>query len=202
MFELGPIETNSYVLYTKEKTACIVDPVQVCRGMTQFIETEGLEVRSIVATHSHADHVHAAALFARQFNVPVRMHAAAEELREFYRDSCFLLGFEPNELITDYKKIDEGDTLSLGNETMKVMHTPGHSHCSISLVADDLVVTGDVLFQGSVGRYDLPGGSFNLLCGSLQRLCALDERLVVLPGHGPVTDIGTQKYDNAFISSI
>jgi glyoxylase-like metal-dependent hydrolase (beta-lactamase superfamily II) len=200
-FVLGPLETNSYVLYAGTD-AYIIDPVVLAEEMGTFIQQEGLKVQAIIATHSHVDHIYDARETADYHHVPVYMNNGAEKLRDIFADSCLMLGFESKEMVRDYKNLDAGTQITLGEERLEVLQTPGHSPCGISLRTADILVTGDLLFKGSIGRYDLPHASMVVLYNSLKKVKALPDSLKILPGHGPESELGEEKRTNEFLITV
>ncbi|HEX2239762.1 MAG TPA: MBL fold metallo-hydrolase, partial [Actinomycetota bacterium] len=161
----------------------------------------GLTVKAIVATHAHFDHVIAAERLRDLTGAPFHMHAADRPLLDWFQESGrFFLGADlppPPEVDTDAK---EGDKLAAGEVSLEVLHTPGHSPGSISLVSGTTVFAGDTLFAGSVGRTDLPGGSSTALVESVrQKLFPLGDDVVVYPGHGPASTVEQERRLNPFV---
>jgi hydroxyacylglutathione hydrolase len=201
-FILGPIETNAFVVFSPESEAALVDPVLLSPEMLSFIEERGLAVKAVLITHSHADHLHGAATAAERFRAPVYMHSAAEKMRSFYRESCVMLGFEPSEMPEQYIPAETAAPLRLGNHEISFITTPGHSPCGISLLSDTFVITGDLLFEDDIGRYDLPFSSLPLLYNSLKKIKALSPTLEVLPGHGPLTTLRRELDHNPYLRKL
>lgn len=198
-FILGPIETNAYVLYNARGAAVVVDPVVRDEAMEAFILGSGLKVESIFITHAHLDHCYDAQSWAGLYKAPVYMNRKAEMLRHFFKDSCDKFGVPVREMIRDYKPAEGMSFLPVGTDMLRVLATPGHSSCSLSLVSDSFVVTGDVLFKGDIGRYDLPGAGLVQLYASLKKLAALPENLAVLPGHGEESTIAAERAGNEYL---
>jgi hydroxyacylglutathione hydrolase len=198
-FILGPLETNGYVLWDPSGEAALVDPVVPAAEIFEFLDKGKLSVRAILITHSHVDHLHGAEEAARRFDVPIYMHSAAEKLREFYEESCVWLGFEPRPMPKGYLPADKTESIRLGEEELRFITTPGHSPCGISLAAGAFVVTGDLLFKGCIGRYDLPFASLPLLYQSLKKIKTLSPALEVLPGHGPLTTLDLELRTNEYL---
>ena len=201
-FVLGPIETNSFVINSDNGAAALVDPVELSTGMIDYISREKLSIKAVLITHSHVDHIHAAGEAASRFKAPLYMHSGAEKLRSFYRESCDRLGFARNEMPPDYLPADRAAPLLLGTHEIRFITTPGHSPCGISLLADTFVITGDLLFQGDIGRYDLPFSSLPVLYNSLKKIKALDPSLAVLPGHGPLTTLAEELEHNEYLRKL
>jgi glyoxylase-like metal-dependent hydrolase (beta-lactamase superfamily II) len=199
---VGPLACNCYVAGDPEtRTALILDPGGDADELAQAIAGRGLEVAAIVATHAHFDHVLGAARLRELLGVPFLLHENDGPLLSWLQESGRLwLGIElpaPPE-VDDFPH--EGDVIVAGGVDFGVLHTPGHSPGSISLVAEDAVFSGDTLFAGSIGRTDLPGGSAEALLAAIrQKLFALDPEVAVHPGHGPSTSVGRELRSNPFV---
>jgi hydroxyacylglutathione hydrolase len=201
-FVLGPLETKSYVVHDGHGEAVLVDPAAYDNGQMAYLKKQGLRVSAILITHSHVDHVYGAAEAASALQAPIYMHEAAEQLRGFYGESCTLLGYPKNELPRDYRPLGDVESVPVGAETLGVIRTPGHSSCGVSFLADGFLLTGDLLFQGSIGRYDLPGASLPALYHSLKKIKKLKGPLAVLPGHGPETTLETELRSNEYLMTV
>jgi glyoxylase-like metal-dependent hydrolase (beta-lactamase superfamily II) len=146
-----------------------------------------LEVRLVIDTHGHPDHIAGNAVMKRVTGAPVLIH-------KLDADKLTRIGMKADGFL------EEGDAVRFGDVTLKVLHTPGHSPGSISLLGKECVFTGDTLFSGSIGRVDLPGGSGkDIMHSLLQRLAKLPDELVVYPGHGPETTVRREKQSNPFL---
>ena len=200
-FVLGPLETNVYLLYTEGKEACLVDPVLRDKRLEGFIEKKGLVVESVVITHAHVDHFYDAESYVERYRVPVYMHEKAEALRPFFRASCGMHGFAEKEMLEHYTPLNRITSFQVGEESLRILTTPGHSLCGISLASGSFVITGDVLFKGDMGRYDLPGSSLAQLYASLKKLAALPDELEVLPGHLDLSTLGAEKRENEYLKT-
>lgn len=196
-FVLGPLQTNCYLVAdTITKDACLIDPGADPDHLKKIIAKEGLNLKFIVNTHGHGDHISANSFF----NLPIFIHELdAPFLSDPDRNMSrmFMGGIvspPAARLLTD------GDTIRLGELEMKVLHTPGHTPGSISLVLEDIVFTGDTLFEGSVGRTDFAYGDEEKLFRSIrQKLLVLKDDTVIYPGHGESSTIGREKKSNPFI---
>ncbi len=197
---VGPYEANCSVLWEDPEQAWVVDPGADGAAILGFMEKRGLKAGLVVLTHCHFDHISALGEILAKFPVPVVMHQddvgfAFSSLNVVppYRTTV-----RPASLVTDKK---DGDTLTCGGLTAKIIHTPGHTPGGLCLyfAADKLLVAGDTLFEGSVGRTDLPGGSMEELTASLLKLKALPDDTRVICGHGPQTLIGREKRSNPYL---
>ncbi|WP_069806427.1 MBL fold metallo-hydrolase [Vulcanisaeta thermophila] len=181
---VGPLMTNCY-LVCEGNECVIVDPGDEAELILRALGAR--HVLGIVATHGHFDHVNAALDLVSRLNVPLYMHRSDWELFQELNRIATEWGFRVNPLVDKPTFIDEGFELPLN---LRVMHTPGHTPGSVSIVGNGFVMTGDTLFSGSVGRTDLPGGDPELLRESVCRLYKeLPNNFIVYPGHGPTTTI-------------
>jgi hydroxyacylglutathione hydrolase len=195
-FVVGPLETNCYVVVDPvTKEACLIDPGADPAVIKDYLRKNGLELRFIINTHGHGDHIAANS----QFKAPVYIHRLDGD---FLTDTGLNLSGMFISGITSPKAsrlLDDGDIIALGNLKLKVIHTPGHSPGSISVKVDGAVFTGDALFAGGIGRTDFAYGDTDLLMKSIsKKLFTLDDNTVVYPGHGSHSTIGEEKRSNPF----
>jgi glyoxylase-like metal-dependent hydrolase (beta-lactamase superfamily II) len=189
----GPLGNNVYVV-SAGTIAIVVDaPLESAGAVTATLTEHGLSIEAIVCTHGHFDHMAEAAELKRRTQAPVHVHALdAERLRKPGRSLFFPdLDVEPVEVA---RELADMDTVEVGGVKLKVLHTPGHTPGSICLLAEGVLLSGDTLFAGSFGRYDLPGGDPRALRESLLRLAKLPQDTHVLPGHGAATTIGAERW--------
>ena len=197
---VGRLQTNCYILASKSE-ALVVDPGDEAPRILRYVNDLGAKLKTIVATHTHFDHVLGVSELKTQTGAPFLIHKDDLEILESMQDRVqMFLGLK----VSPPPKVDyflkDGDSVIFGGETLKVLHTPGHSLGSISLVGNGYVFTGDALFNQSIGRTDLPGGDFETLINSIKnRLFSLDDGTMVYPGHGPETSIGDEKLANPFV---
>ena len=195
-FTVGMLSTNCYVASSQEtKEAIIIDPgldfSSEAEPILDYIASNKLNVKFIVNTHGHDDHIKGDEFFHQKFNVPICIHILDEHFIEDLEKSIF----PPNILFKD------GNLIKVGNETLKVLHTPGHTPGSICLFDKKLVFTGDTLFAGGIGRTDFPGGSISEMRNSLKKLMELPLNLLLYPGHGENSIIVEEKKSNPFFNS-
>ncbi|MBS7632173.1 MBL fold metallo-hydrolase [Candidatus Bathyarchaeota archaeon] len=206
-FTVGKFLTNCYVLYCKKtKEAIILDP-----GVDRKHETEALfksisenmlEVRLIVNTHGHPDHTCGNGVMKEKFNAQILIHEEDKHmLGKVGREIAKYFGFQHFSPSADML-LHDGDIVKFGAISLKVIHTPGHSHGSISLLGKKEIFTGDTIFAGSIGRTDFPGSSQHEMQQSLKRIASLPDYLEVYPGHGPTTTIAEEKRTNPFLHGI
>ena len=197
---VGRLATNCYVL-EKESSAIIVDPGDEPERLLRFIKDIKAKPSAIVATHAHFDHVLGVDHLRRVLRIPFLLHRDDLSILESMQNRARqFVGIEVPQPPKVDRFLEDGDSLGIGSETIKVLHTPGHSPGSISLSGDGYVLTGDALFNQSIGRTDLPGGDLRTLMHSIrERLFKLDDDTIVYPGHGPETTIGDEKLANPFV---
>ena len=198
----GPLGNNVYVVYDGDtKKAMLVDCPMQSEPVWDYIVEHGLALQYIVNTHGHTDHIWNNAFFkGKAPDVPLLIHPDDKPLLENLVQSARRWGVEatPSPPADDY--LGDGMKLEVGNLTLQVMHTPGHTPGSASLYLEGVVITGDTLFRNSIGRYDMPGGSLQALLASIRtKLLVLPGETVVCPGHGPATEIREEMENNPFL---
>ena len=195
-FTVGMLSTNCYVVNDRQtKEAIIIDPGSEFSSEAQqiydYITDAELKVKYIVNTHGHEDHVTGDTMFQERFNVPICIHRLDAPSIEALKKIQF-----PATII-----LEEGSAIQFGNESLKVMHTPGHTPGSICLLDERILFTGDTLFAGGIGRTDFPGGSNGDMQTSLEKLMRMPDYYLIYPGHGPMSIIGEEKRVNPFLNS-
>ena len=194
VLQVGPIGTNCYILEDeKAHAAAVIDPGDEAGRILQVIEDDGVDVKYILLTHGHYDHTTA---------VP-QLHKALPQAEIYiHRADANGAGSQLFPLagqIPDLKFYDEGDTLALGDMTIQVLHTPGHSKGSVTLKVGDVLFCGDTLFAGSCGRTDLAGGSYAEIMASLKKLGQLPGDYHVCPGHDVTSTLERERRSNPFL---
>ena len=200
--ENGPFLENCYLVAEPNSTdAVIVDPGDEPEQFLAAAESEGLTIVAIWLTHAHLDHVTGVAAIKEATGAPIYLHPADRPLYDGLPEQGRWFGLDVAAPPPPDHPLAHGGTLELGRTTFRVRHTPGHSPGSVCFVGPDLVIGGDVLFQGSIGRTDLPGGSHERLIRSIaEELLVLPDATVVYPGHGPETTIGRERRTNPFLA--
>ena len=198
---VGPLDTNCYLLICEETKKCaVIDPGAEPDEIIRNIIERGLEPVVILNTHGHVDHIGANKDIKDRFPVPLRIHQADLPMMHGIMASeiSSWMGAKASPEPDGY--LQEGDRITVGNASIEVLHTPGHSPGSVSLLGEGVLFSGDTLFCGGVGRTDLPGGSWPELESSIRdKILPLDDELLVLPGHGPSSTIGREKGANPFL---
>jgi len=205
VFVMGPLETNCYLIVSGRE-AIVVDPAWVrVDKIVEMLKDESLKLRAIIATHGHFDHIAGVRELRRRLgsSIPFLVHRGEMgvlQMAPIIAERWFGIRID-TPVPDDY--LSDGDSVALGLEELRVIHTPGHTPGSVVLVGKGFVLTGDTLFAGSVGRTDLPGSSWEELRSSLRRIVAeVDHESLVLPGHGPLTRLKDELIYNPFLAGI
>lgn len=200
---VGPLGTNCYIICADSGEAAIIDPGAEPDLILEAVRGGELRVLYILNTHGHHDHVGADHNLAGELGVPIFIHPAdASSLagsKEGLHPSAGGVRRTVESQVTD---LDEGTVLEVGDVRVETLYTPGHSPGSVTFKVDKALYVGDLLFQGSVGRTDLPGGSQTELDNSLRRIAAFPDFTRVYPGHGPGSLVGTEKKVNPFLKHL
>jgi hydroxyacylglutathione hydrolase len=199
---VGLLEVNCYILGDEEsKEAVVIDPGGNEEDILEALRYHDLHLKLIIDTHGHFDHVDANQPVKEATGAQIAIHALDAHMLTVPSNDALL--FTGNRARTSQADVllKEGDVISFGNYHLKVLHTPGHTPGHISLVLENhtLVYVGDLLFAGSIGRTDFPGGSFEALINAVKtKIFPLGDQYTVFPGHGPVTTVGHERKNNPF----
>lgn len=203
-FPVGPLQCNCSILYdTASADATVVDPGGDLLKITCFLAAHGLMLRQIVVTHAHLDHIAGAKLLAEQTGAPVLFHQADVFQLSWMEQQAAWMGVPNPRVAPPDVSAEEGTQLHVGAERGEVLHTPGHTGGSISLhfPQSSLLLAGDTLFRGGIGRTDLPGGDGRQLLTSIrEKLLPLPDSTLVIAGHGAPTTIGYERERNPFLT--
>jgi len=206
-FTFNPFQENTYVLHDETKECIIIDPGCFTQGekdkLVQFITDNELKPVRLINTHCHLDHIFGNYFISEKYNLELEIHKGELPVLESVPMVCKNYGIpfsEPE--VKPGRFIEEGEEIKFGNTVLKTLFTPGHSPASISFFCekDRYVIAGDVLFYGSIGRTDLPGGDFQTLISVIkEQIFPLGDDVKVYSGHGPTTTVGFEKSSNPFL---
>ena len=206
-FTFNPFQENSYVLINDKHECIVVDPgcfnSSEERELSNYIESERLTPTHLINTHFHIDHVLGNSYIADKYNLPVTAYNSEIDMVAMAERSAELYGIPYKSSPKPTSFLNEGDTINFGSSELKVLFVPGHSPDHIVLVckAEDFMIGGDVLFKGSIGRTDLPGGNHHDLIDNIEnKIFTLPGSIIVYSGHGPETTIGEEKMTNPFFT--
>jgi hydroxyacylglutathione hydrolase len=206
MFTFSPVQENTYVVYNEEKECCIIDPgcytYNERKQLKEFISDFGLAPKYLLNTHCHLDHIFGNSFVHDTYGLTLHLHEKEKQVLDFGPTSGIMWGLPFENYEGELVYVAETDTIELGRDRFSILFTPGHSPGSICFYCEEqrFIISGDVLFNQSIGRTDLPGGNYNTLLNSIKtKLWPLPDDVVVHSGHGPSTTIGFEKKNNPFV---
>ncbi len=186
--------------------AAVVDPGGDLALIDRAIEEQGLSLEKILVTHGHLDHIGGVAELAKQRHLPIEGPQKEDDFWiEALPDQCQKMGMNPAESFTPDRWLEDGDTVTVGNSTLQVLHCPGHTpgHVVFFEPTSGIAIVGDVLFQGSIGRTDFPKGNHETLIQSIrEKLWPLGDEVGFIPGHGPMSTFGQERKTNPFVADL
>lgn len=205
-FTFNAFEENTYIIRNEKNQCWIVDPGMAdeseIAAMDEYLTSNNLQPQAIINTHAHLDHIFGVKPLVDKYNIPFGIHQQELPVLERAEATAAMFGIQLSNVPKASFYIKHGTPLQLGDDTVEVLLTPGHSPGSISFYypKGNWLLAGDVLFSGSIGRTDLPGGDFDTLISSIRtQLFTLPGITTVLPGHGPATTIEEEKRTNPFL---
>lgn len=210
-FVVNMFQENCYLLYDETGEAALVDPgcyfASERAAVAKYIDDEGLHLRHLLCTHLHPDHIFALGFFEERYALKAAAHEGDEDWlrRAVWYSAQLGIDWDEQDLgspVALERKLADGSVLRFGQSALQVIHTPGHSRGSVCFYSEEegLLLSGDTLFEGSVGRTDFPGGSMAELRRSLrEKLFLLPGGVEVLPGHGGSTTVGREKATNPYV---
>ena len=205
-FVFSPIQENTYLLYNEFNECLIIDPgcyfPEEKDELKSFITQSGLTARMLLNTHCHLDHVFGNKFIAETYELTLQLHDKEKHMLELAPTSGLMYDMPFDNYVGEYIYLKEGDIVKLGDDELKVIEAPGHSpgHICFYCAKQNFIISGDVLFNRSIGRTDLPGGNLETLLKNIrEKLFVLPDETVVYSGHGPVTTIGEEKAENPFL---
>jgi glyoxylase-like metal-dependent hydrolase (beta-lactamase superfamily II) len=208
IFYFNPLRECSYLLWDDSCECVIVDPgcygERECQRVTDFVKEKGLKPVKILLTHGHFDHVLGLEQLAQEWKVDAWMHPGDKGLLEGSGEWCRQLGLEYHPFTGVMHDLSDGDTVTFGHTVLQVIATPGHTEGGVCFYCkeDAVLLTGDTLFAGSIGRTDHIGGNYDKLMESITtRIMPLDGNISILPGHGPASSVGYERSTNPFLQN-
>lgn len=206
-FTFNPIQENMYLLFDESKDCVIIDPGCYDDNertvLSEFIAQNGLKPLKLLNTHCHLDHIFGNGYVAKKYNLKLEFNKNDMRVFEAFQLTCDLYGMSCDSSPQPSVFLEEGDVIEFGNSKLEILFTPGHSPGSITFFnrEEKFMIAGDVLFNGSIGRTDLPGGNHESLINNIKtKLFPLGDDFKVYSGHGPVTTIGFEKKHNPFLT--
>lgn len=196
---VGELQENCFILFDDNKDAFIVDPGASSENIIEAIEKNDLNIKYILLTHGHFDHVGAVAALKKRFKAPIYLHKNDRNFLENpkeVRESAFGLQIEAANV--DFF-VNDGDEIPFSNDKIKVIASPGHTIGSVCYLFKNYLFAGDTLFNGSIGRTDFPESDNSLMMESLKKLKELDDDIYVLSGHGPESQMSYEKMTNPYL---
>jgi len=197
---VGPIQANCYILgCAKTRKGAVIDPGDETDRILKEIAAEQLELEYIINTHGHFDHCGGNFTLKHASGCRLAAHRLDVNMLENLSRTASAWGLHAKDSPPPDLLVEDGDTIQLGEIQLHVLHTPGHSPGSISLYTDAVAFTGDLIFSGSIGRTDFPGGDYDTLIESVRKkIFPLGDHVKILSGHGPVTTVGNERRTNPF----
>lgn len=198
-FVVGELSTNCYLLKSGEE-GVVIDPGAEGELILKGVEELKVKIKYVLNTHGHFDHIAANDFIREETAAKLAIHKLdAESLKSSSKNSSLIFGWNLKQKPADIL-LEEGDVLSFGSHSLSVLHTPGHTPGSVSFLINSQVFSGDLIFAGSIGRTDLPGGSSKAMIVSLKKIKELPEETIIYPGHGPETSVREEIENNPFLS--
>lgn len=200
---VGPFQENAYLVADDAtKRAVLVDPGDEASRIVRMVRSAGVQLDAIWLTHAHVDHVGAVQAIRREWDIPVYLHPDDLVLYRRASQQAALYGLQLEQPADPDRELKDGDILTVGATEFTVRHTPGHSPGHVVFVGGRVMLGGDLLFAGSIGRTDLPLSSPEAMETSLALVSAFDPATVVYPGHGPPTSIKEELATNPFLAGV
>lgn len=205
-FTFNPVAVNAYLLWDETGEAVLIDPACYYADeedeLAYFIERQSLTITGLLNTHGHFDHLMGNGFASEKWNLRYKIHSGDAHMPGQAKQYATLFGITMKNPPEEMEILREDDIIEFGNSELKVIHVPGHSPGSVAFYGkeDKILIAGDIIFEGSVGRTDLPGGNQDLLIsGIMEKLMVLEKDVKIFPGHGGSTTVGMEKRTNPFL---
>lgn len=205
-FEFNPLRENTYVIYNEFNDCLIIDAGNYFQEendeIVNFISAHKLNPLKLINTHCHLDHVLGNKFLSEKYGLQLHLHKDELPVLNFAPTTGLMYQVPFDNYIGEFIFLEERDKILLGKDELSILLTPGHSPASLSFYCENqnFVIAGDVLFEGSIGRYDLPGGDLDVLLSSIhKKLMVLPDETKVYPGHGNATTIGAERQSNPYL---
>jgi len=197
---VGIFAENCFILSKKNNDAIIIDPGAEAKDIIAFIERKELKPLAILCTHAHLDHVDAVGELKSYFKISFYLHKDDMVMLRSIKMQASAIGLGANDPASVDNFLKDSEVVTIKGFKIRVLHTPGHTPGAVCLLIEGMLFSGDTLFAGSIGRTDLPGGSYDMLIESIQKkILPLGDDIKVFPGHGPSTTIGEERQNNPFL---
>lgn len=195
-----PWAANCRAVVSEQNNAALIDAPCDAEMILAHLKNEGVRLKKILLTHGHFDHIMATAELVEQTGAEVYIHKNdADKLRSADLSVASYFGIGGFKPFSGEKRVSDGDVITLDELEFKVLHTPGHTSGGVCYIVENVIFSGDTLFEMSVGRTDMPDGDSRALCESLKKLSELDGEYKIYPGHGPVTELSYEKKYNPYL---
>lgn len=194
----GPIDANNYLIWDENtKDAVLIDCSDKREDIIKDVNDNGLNVKYILLTHGHFDHILGVNTMAKRLNAKVGIHINDSVMMNSVKEMCQMFGISPCEAQKYDFTVKDGDKIQFGTYEIKVIETPGHTKGGVCYLVEDKLFCGDTVFKNSYGRTDLPGGSYDEISNSIKNIIfKLDDNITIYTGHGPFTTVGYEKKFN------
>ena len=198
---VGPLAMNATLVMDKEsKETIFFDPGDEIERILEISKAENMNIIRLIATHCHVDHIAGANIAMKKLGLPLEIGPLGKEMLGNVGPIAAAFGYTTSE-IKEGGYIDEGDIVKIGKTKFDILHCPGHSPDSLCFYTEEILIGGDVIFKGSLGRTDLPGGNTEQLMNSITRkIYLLPDETTIYPGHGPETILGVEKEQNPYLN--
>ena len=205
-FTFNPVSVNAYLLWDETLEAVLIDPACFYPAeeekLSRFVEQQGLTIVGILNTHGHFDHLMGNGFAVAKWNQKCRIHSGDAHMPGLARQYASMFGITMQDQDSPFELLEDKELITFGRSSLQVIHVPGHSPGGVAFFAaqDKMLVVGDIIFEGSVGRTDLPGGNHRqLIEGMTEKLICLGDDVRIFPGHGGETTVGKEKRSNPFL---